>query len=205
MQKLKDYIHPDQAQCVLRMADLRLILCFWFRSCLFWKLMAIKIPRIFIKDSLPRRSCPKPQQTSLQRGTTEPLLLIMFMCSSRYDILSHHVCFTFKLCLSVSYLRSTLIYIQSRISFLSLTLDSSYALPLCSFYMKHCPTLKSLPNGHLGEICCQIMYLFFQQCWISHFFLLPSGSSQMLNELTGSGQNPSLVCTKVFVNMVSTT
>lgn len=66
---------------------------FWFKSYLFLKFTAIKMPRIFIKGLLPMGGSqpwckPFAQITPLVikiKCAIEPLLLGMFMCIRKYD------------------------------------------------------------------------------------------------------------------------
>lgn len=52
--------------------------------------------------------------------------------------------------------------------------------------LAHSKKKQQLPNKQLGEICCQIIYLtnFFGNAELLIFLLLPSGTNQMLSELT---------------------
>lgn len=98
---------PVEAQHVLRWEDrATLLFWFWFSLCLFLKFIAIKMPRIFIKELHPMggsQPCPNNTTSVRIKCTIKPLLLGMFMCIRKYDILSHHVCFASKLGFAVSY------------------------------------------------------------------------------------------------------
>lgn len=152
---------------------------FWFRSHLFLNLISTKMQYSSEKNIHQSftsfwgsEPCSEPLTQITIKFGVEPLLLGMFMCSRKEDILSHHAVFLNLALLFHIKNQCSSMYTADKFSFP----DCGYLcqwrkLPQVLFETLAHSIKKQLPNEQLGEICCQITYLthFFRQCWIAHF------------------------------------